>query len=91
MLPQNTKERIDCYIRQGVPPGSFLYAVLSNDLFEAVTRADEYNLQYLENICRYVYDSTPNACHGDLARVQHWLKLHEKYGHDIDRIPKEEL
>ncbi len=91
MIPQDVKERIDRYVRQGVTPGGFLHAVLSNDLFEAVTRADETNLFNLEGICRYVYDSTPNLCHGSPANVKNWLRLLEKYGHDIDKIPKEEI
>lgn len=76
MVPRAPKEGIDRYVDHGVPTGSFLLAVLSNDLFEAVARADEYNQLALVEICRYIHDYTPNTCHGSPERVAAWLKFH---------------
>ncbi len=90
MLPVNIKERIDRYVQQGVPLGGFLSAVLANDLFAAVTKADDDNLLNLESIVRYVYDVSPSTCHGTYAAIAKWLKLLAKYGNDLNDVPMSE-
>ena len=76
MIPRDTKSGIDRYVDHGVPTGSFLRAVLSNDLFEAIIKADSDNQLALAAICRYVYDYTPNTCHGSPEAVANWIKFH---------------
>ena len=52
--------------------GDFLRAVLSNNLMEAVGRADEDNIRVLPAICAYVYMELPGHCHGSPERVSEW-------------------
>lgn len=78
MIPRDTKAGIDRYVDAGVPTGSFLHAVLSNDLFGAVNKADADNSVALYDVCWYVQGYTPTLCHGDPERVSKWLRLHER-------------
>lgn len=75
MLPIDTKEAIDRYVKDRIPPGGFLYAVLTNDLFEAVGRADERNRHALFDICNYIYNEIPLGCWGNSKIVEEWLKF----------------
>lgn len=78
MIPRDTKAGIDYYVDNGVPTGSFLRAVLSNDLFEAVARADDDNKLALAAICEYIWNFTPNTCHGSPEVVSSWLRFHRE-------------
>ena len=42
-IPEHMLQSLNLYVKKGVPVGDFLTAVLSNDLFEAVGRADNDN------------------------------------------------
>jgi hypothetical protein len=55
-----------------VPVGGFLTAVLANDLFESVCRADEDNYAALRSIVNYVYNCMPSPCHGSREKVAAW-------------------
>lgn len=52
--------------------GDFLAAVLSNDLMDAVGRADENSLAAIRYITMFVYNELPRDCHGSKARVKQW-------------------
>ncbi len=73
MLPSNTKASIDRYANDKVPTGGFLYAVLTNDLFEAVGRADHVNINCLPDICEYIYNNIPYNSWGSVDAVKKWL------------------
>ncbi len=73
-IPQNTKESLDRYVNDRIPTGSFLYAVLTNDLFEATGRADSSNEVALFQICQYIYNELPSGCWGGPERVKEWLR-----------------
>jgi hypothetical protein len=66
-------ESLDRYVNHGIEPGSFLRAVLENDLMEAFGRADIENRATLFEICEYVYNELPFSCHGSPAKVKAWL------------------
>lgn len=78
MISRATKAGIDRYVDHGCPTGSFLRAVLENDLFEAVAKADQYNRHLLADICEYIYNYTPATCHGSPEKVAAWLKFHRE-------------
>jgi len=85
MIPRDTKGGIDRYVDRGVPTGSFLRAVLSNDLFEAVAKADYHNKLALAAICEYIYNYTPDTCHGSPEVVAAWLKFHRENPTEANR------
>ena len=66
-------QALRAYADHGVEPGGFLTAVLENNLMEAVSRADNYNVRGLYEICCYVYNRLPSNCHGSPERVQQWF------------------
>ena len=62
------------YIDRGVPPGSFLAAVLENNLKEAVSRADDRNMHNLPAYVGYLYNEAPMQCWGSPAKVGAWIQ-----------------
>lgn len=66
------REGLERYLH-GMPPGHFLRAVLENDLFEAVGRADEGSAGAIPAICRYIYNNMPANCWGSKVAVDAWL------------------
>lgn len=76
-LPDHLREGLDRYAHERIPTGGFLYAVLCNDLFEAVCRADAESLAALPAVCGYVYNELPSKCWGSEVRVAAWLHPHD--------------
>lgn len=75
-VPHVTKKTIDDYVEHGYVPGSFVTAVLENNLMQAFGCADSNNTRYMRNICAYVYNDIPAACHGSPQKVRDWLQMH---------------
>ena len=73
-LPQRTMHSLRRYADQRIPTGDFLYAVLTNNLMEAIGRADDENLEAIYGICMYVYNDIPATCHGSKEIVDEWLR-----------------
>jgi len=73
MIPENTKYSIDLYVSDKIPTGGFLRAVLTNDLFGAMGRADLENRHSLWEICDYIYNEIPADCWGSVEKVEAWL------------------
>jgi len=63
------------FVKFGVPTGHFLYGVLTNNLFEAVNRADNNNKIELSNIVILIYNTTPTGCYGSEEKVNNWIKV----------------
>jgi hypothetical protein len=68
-IPQHHLHSIRLYVEHGCQPGSFLTAVLSNDLKGAVTSADTESLAALPAIVRYCYHELPWEVWGSPERV----------------------
>jgi len=73
-IPIEVKATIDRYVKDKIPPGSFVRAVLANDFLEAVGRADVHNQRHLVSIAAYIYNNIPSNCHGSYKIVNAWLK-----------------
>jgi len=67
------KDSIDRYVQDHTPVGGFLTALLSNDLFIAVMRADDINVALLRDYVRYLFNETPATCWGSPEKVKAWL------------------
>jgi hypothetical protein len=74
VLSASTVNTLLNYALHRIPTGGFLEAVLANDLMESVGRADSYNRHVLPEICTYIYNEMPSACHGSYAAVSRWLE-----------------
>jgi hypothetical protein len=73
MNPQ-TKKMIDDFVRYGYTPGSFIEAVLSNDLCSAFNRADSDNAANLREIVQYVRETVPYGAWRSSDNVRRWIK-----------------
>lgn len=72
-VPEHMRDGISRYIEQGIRPGSFLTAVVQNDLREAIGHADDINLTALPTIVAWFYNYAPALCWGSTERMMGWL------------------
>ena len=74
-IPPAVFEALRLYVEERVHPGDgFLMAVLSNDLREAVGRADERSYASLRELIVYLHNEVPGRCWGSKARVVEWVE-----------------
>jgi hypothetical protein len=76
-IPHETRETIIEYVLTGRPVGSFVYAVLVNDLRGAVNRADLENQRALGEIVKFLYNHVPSPAWGSEIDYDFW---HENKG-----------
>lgn len=74
IIPPHTLEALIRYRDHGLPPGSFLTAFLSNNLMEALGRADIENLQNFAAIGYFIYNAIPERSHGSMSKVATWIE-----------------
>jgi hypothetical protein len=74
-IPEYMHLAIRAYVNRHKLPGHFLQAVLKNDLFEAVSRADTENLEALHNWIILIYNYTPGNCWGSPEKVKKWTEI----------------
>jgi hypothetical protein len=72
-IPEITVDGLVMYIVHHTPQGSFLNAVLSNDLKEACNKADLANQRALYNIVYFLYNYAPMICWGNPELVDTWV------------------
>jgi hypothetical protein len=74
VIPQYTLDSLTRYVEHGIPPGSFLCAVLENNLVRSVGRADRENLAALPEIVKYVYNEIPSNAWGNSKSVSDYIE-----------------
>lgn len=72
LVPDHMRGAMERYLSHGIPPGSFLEAVLCNNLSEAVSRADHINRHRLLDIVNFLQWHVPANCWGDVAEYASW-------------------
>lgn len=72
-IPEPMMGAIERYIEQGIAPGSFLTAVICNDLREAVGRADDENLRNIPAYVAWFYNEAPGGSWGSRERMEQWM------------------
>lgn len=75
LVPGHMRDGVKRYFDHGIPPGSFMTAVLSNDLREALGRADDINRERLFDIVSFLYTDAPAACWGSPEKVSAWIEI----------------
>lgn len=73
LIPEHCREGLERYIREGVETGSFLMAVLENDLRRAVECADFVNRQTLPGYVMFLNNYAPSGCWGSPQKVGRWV------------------
>lgn len=74
MLPAHMREGMQLWIERGIEPGSFLMAVLCNDLMGALGRADSTNINALKNYGMFLYNEVPSDCYGSPEKCEAWAE-----------------
>ena len=74
MIPSHMHDAILRYIEDGIRPGSFLEAIISNDLKGAFMRADHINSEHIKDFVEYMYWHTPSSCQGSQEAFENWVQ-----------------
>lgn len=73
-VPRRMWDSIDRYVIHHARPGSFLTAIICNNLKEAVMFADEENMQNIPAYVNYFYNHAPANCWGSKKIMDKWLE-----------------
>lgn len=73
-LPEHMRDGFRLYIEKGIPGGSFMDAVLSNDLVDAFARADHINQVCMFDTVAFLVNNAPIGCYGSAEHVSDWIK-----------------
>lgn len=74
-IPDYMAGGIKRYIEDGIPPGDFLSAIITNDLRTAVFHADDYNIRNIPAYIFYFYNEVPSTCWGSVKSMSDWIKI----------------
>ena len=78
-VPEHLHAGIIAYLTAGVPPGGYLRAVLSNDLTEAVKRADASGREGgLIALVMFLFHDAPHPAWGSPKAVSDWMATFRK-------------
>ena len=77
LIPEHIREAVRRYVEQGVIPGRFLQAVITNDLIDSLARADDVNREKLFDIVMFFYNEAPAECWQSEKKMIAW---HQKRG-----------
>ena len=72
-LPGHMQDGMRLYIERGIDAGSFMMAVLCNDLMGACGKADHINRERLFDYCNFLYNEAPSSCFGSPGKVAAWI------------------
>ena len=78
-VPDHTREALERYFLYAFEPGSFVKAVLCNDLVSSVARADHFNKPALADIVRWLIDNAPEGSWGHEEYYQEWINKGPAY------------
>ena len=72
--PEHMRSGVARYVIFGILPGSFLRAVLANDLMEAGRAGDDVNRQRLFDYVMFLINYAPGGCFGSPEAMQAWAR-----------------
>ena len=73
VIPDYMQESLREYVNTGRLSGDFLRAVLTNNLYDAVGRADANNRPLIPVYVRWLYNRAPGVCFGSIDEVRAWV------------------
>lgn len=73
-IPEDMRDAMIRYVEDRIPPGHFLTAVITNNLVDAVGRADARNLTLLKQYVQWFYNVAPSACYGSVQKMKSWVE-----------------
>lgn len=78
LIPEHMQGAVTRWLENGLEPGSFLSAVLRNDLKGAVAHADSINLPRLKDYINFFYNFAPGNCWGSVEKFENWMEMHQE-------------
>jgi hypothetical protein len=79
-LPEHCHAGFADYVIKGVPPGGFLFALLTNDLRRTFERADGENIKRILDYLKFLYSDCPAQCWGSEEAVEKWINRNGMMG-----------
>ena len=79
-LPEHIRGGAQRYIENGIRPGDFQQAVISNKLKESFFSADEINQERMLDIILFWYNEAPGPCWGSPEKMETWIEAGGWYG-----------
>jgi len=76
------RSAVERYIENGISPGSFLSAVIANNLSQAVNSADATNIQFLREWVKFFTWEVPASCWGSQTAYLEWMDHNGRAGAD---------
>jgi len=73
LIPEYMVDGLVMYVEHGIPPGSFLLAVLQDSFVEAAARADEINKHCFFQWADVLWNELPGDCWGSPEKVRAWI------------------
>lgn len=73
-IPEHCHDGLVLYLTKGIPPGSFLCAVLANQLAQSFARADTLNFGTLGRYANLLYNYMPGEAWGSEDAVEAWCE-----------------
>lgn len=74
LLPEHMRDGARLYIERGIPGGSFMTAVFSNDFLGAFQKADGVNTLAMRAWAVFLRNQCPRDCYGSPEDVSAWVK-----------------
>lgn len=75
LIPPHMHESLVRWIMLGIHPGSFLSALLKNDMMGAIAGADEENKKALIQYAIFLHNYAPSGCFGSVEKFEAWQGL----------------
>ena len=72
-IPERMMGGLTRYVESGIPPASFLSAVIRNDLADAVGYADDENMANLPAYVGWLTNEAPANCWGSEELMEAWI------------------
>ena len=79
-IPHYMHGAIIRYYENGIAPGSFLEALINNDLKETFGRADDTNIKRIRSYIMWFYNEAPAGSWGYDGAVDKWIESFKDEG-----------
>ena len=74
-IPEYMQGGLVRWLQNGIEPGSFMLAVLENNLSEACNRADDTNRHHLYDYVYFLHNYAPIGAWGSPDNVRRWADM----------------
>lgn len=72
-VPVHLRDGLRRYVEHGILPGSFLRALICNDLWDTLCRADDsMDRELITATFRWLYECAPAECFGSAHKMAAW-------------------